>query len=707
VRRPSTLPLAVVLALVAASAAASDLIDEGRQQDDAAERLVHEVLVARLRGDAAGVERGVSAFRGLDVQRDSHGLAATGLTDQVRFLAASVHVTPEARRQALEDLLEDEPDAELETQLEHCLEDDDEIAAEHLLTDDRHNRRAHLVNEAVRPLGVFSGAAFLAAINPILLAGSAADSLATTAVNLWRYDELSTREREALARYYRLVLREPGRHDAEVAEAVREISEKRAKVFCEDTLEIVKTARDDGDLPRARYHVRRAAELPGCAEDAAEEQAEVDDAAATASALDEAARWPVDDVPGPASGAAREAHTALARAAALGDPAAMRVAAERYLALDDDDELAPSAKLATAVALARERHDAAARDALADLAGDDSAVGEHVEALVERPEWDRLDSLSSAENRHTRDVAQYVLLGGTLNHKTAIQAGTQFATSGVQAAQSLGIANAIGIVTRAWSAWRRDPASNQQIIDEGERYLARQPNGADASDVRVRLAKAYERDKNYRRALLHYRSSNNPDPDRIADLEDELADSLLEDATTKGEPDRMVLTAITREYPKSDAAEQAEELLDELPQDDELPLERELLVAHPEVLGPAGFDLEPRLFDGDVDNGELADEGVTLGPGTLRLSLEPEDGDDDVERTETRVLDSESYARAVAAAKTALYDKGLRGDEAEGVSRLERLIPVYIHGAIGESGLSVAPAIKQRPYRSPDRRLYE
>jgi len=704
--RRAFLLLVCALGTAVARPAAADLVDDARERDDAAETMVHDVLAARLAGDRDGVERGVAAFQQLDDARDARDQAPTGLTDQVRFLAASVYVTPEARRQAIERLLEDDPDEALEPQLEHCLESDDRIAAERLLTDDRHNRRAHLVNEAVRPLGVFSGAAFLAAINPILLAGSAADSLATTAVNLWRYDDLSTREREALARYRRLVAREPGLHDEEVADAVRDISEKRAEALCEDTLEIVKEAREGDDLPRARYHVARAAELPGCQDDAAKEQRRVDEAVATATRLDESARWPVDDVPPPPSGAAADAHTALARAAALGDPAAMRIAAERYLAIDDDGALAPSARYAAAVALARERRTTEARDAFADLAGDDSAVGEHVEALVERPEWDRLDSMSSAESKHTRDVAQYVLLGGSLNHKTAIQAATQFGSSGIQAAQALGITNAIGVVTRAWSAWRRDPASNQQIIDEGERFLARQPTGPEASDVRVRLAKAYERDRNYRRALLHYQSSDHPDPERIADLQDEVADSLLEDAT-RGDPDRIVLTAITREFPKSDAAEKAQELLDALPGDDELPLDREILLAHPEVLGPGGFDLDPRLFDGNVDNGELAEKGVTLGPGTLRLSLEPGDGDDDEERFETRLLDSESYARAVAAAKTTLYDKGLQRDQAEGVSKLERLIPVYIHGAIGENGLSVAPAIKQRPYRSPDRRLYE
>lgn len=699
--------LLCLLGTVTADSARADLIADAREQDGAAEMQVHDVLVARLRGDEAGVQRGVDAFRALDLMRESQDLAPTGLTDQMRFLAASTHATPDGRRRALEALIDDEPDKELEAQLDHCLAQDDAIAAERLLTDDRHNRRANLVNEAVRPLGVFSGAAFLAAINPILLAGSAADSLATTAVNLWRYDELSTREREALARYRLLVLREPGRHDAEVAEAVRKISEKRAEALCEDTIEIVKAARKGGDFAQAEYHVVRAAELPGCEEDAADEREELDEVVATTTRLEEARRWPVDDVPSPPSGAARDAHAALARAAALGDTAAMRVAAERYLAIDEDGDLAPSAKLVNAIALHRELRTIEAREALQDLAGDDSAVGEHVEALVESPEYDRLDSLSSAENKHTRDVAQYVLVGGQLNHRTAIQAATQFGTSGIQAAQSLGITNAIGIVTRAWGAWRRDPASNQKIIDEGERYLAREPNGAEASDVRVRLAKAYERNRNFRRALLHYESSDDPDPDRIADLKDEIADSLLEDAT-RGEPDRMLLTAITQEYPDSDAAEKAKELLEELPQDHELPLDRELLMAHPEILGPAGFDLDPRLFDGNLDNGELADKGVTLSPGALSLALEPKDGaDDDGVRTETRPLDSESYARVVAAAKTTLYDKGLQRDEGEGISKLERLIPIYLHGAIGQSGFSLAPAIKQRAYRSPDRHLYE
>src|SRR5207249_4904564 len=106
---------------------------------------------------------------------------------------------------------------------------DDAEAADRLLADDRHNRRAAVVNDAVRPLGIFSGAAVLAALNPFLLAGSAIDSVVTTAVNLWQYNRLSTPEREALARYGTLLEREPHTRDApEISRAIRRLGAKRA-----------------------------------------------------------------------------------------------------------------------------------------------------------------------------------------------------------------------------------------------------------------------------------------------------------------------------------------------------------------------------------------------------------------------------------------------------------------------------------------------
>src|SRR3989454_5584714 len=168
--------------------------------------------------------------------------------------------------------------------------------------DDRHNRRAAVLNDAVRPLGIFSGGALLAALNPFLLAGSAADSLISTAVNLWHYDRLSAPEREALARYRTLLEREPHTRDApEIAHAIRRLGTKRAAALCKDTLELAQKALDTDDLDHAAFYAHAADRIDGCADAAARPLARVNQARARRAAREEAGRWPIDDPPQPHS----------------------------------------------------------------------------------------------------------------------------------------------------------------------------------------------------------------------------------------------------------------------------------------------------------------------------------------------------------------------------------------------------------------------
>jgi tetratricopeptide (TPR) repeat protein len=233
--------------------------------------------------------------------------------------------------------------------------------------------------------------------------------------------------------------------------------------------------------------------------------------------------------------------------------------------------------------------------------------------MLETPRFRRLDGMTSAERRHARDVAQYVLVGGKMDGRTALYTGTQLAAQGAQAAQSLGIFNVIGMLTRAWGAWRRDPASNQKIIDEGEQFLATDPDPKDASEAHARLSEAYERAGVYDRALMHYRAVSSPELKRISALEEKVAEKLLENAKKDGgEP--ALLNAIVRHYPTTEAAEEARKALDAMPKAGEIKLSREVLLAHPSLLGPTALDIGPTLLDGKDANGELADAGVTLGP---------------------------------------------------------------------------------------------
>jgi hypothetical protein len=312
--------------------------------------------------------------------------------------------------------------------------------------------------------------------------------------------------------------------------------------------------------------------------------------------------------------------------------------------------------------------------------------------------------MTSAERRHARDVAQYVLVGGHMDGRTALYTGTQLAAQGAQAAQSLGVFNVIGMLTRAWGAWRRDPASNQKIIDEGEQFLATEPDGKEASEAHARLSEAYERAGVYDRALMHYRAVTSPELKRITALEEKVAEKLLDNAKKDGgEP--ALLSAIVRHYPTTDAADEARKALEGMPKAGEVKLSRDVLLAHPSLLGPGALDIGPALLDGKDANGELADAGITLGPQSMTFKVRDKSG---AEHTETRPVTRERYTEARAAAEDALYATALATDPNAGeVGRFEKYVPFFITGSVEEDGVVVAPGVKLRKSQSEDRPLYE
>ncbi len=690
------------LLLAATAGHADDLLAEAARADVTLEARVHAALVRALDGDPRGAVRDLEA---LDRARAAQGHRPSGLTDNVRLLAAGMEPRRDVRRVALKDLLDADPDPVVERIARHALDEDDAAAGNRLLADDRHNRRANLVNDAVRPLGVFSGTVFLAALNPFLLAGSAVDSVATTAVNLWNYNRLSAREREALVRYRTLIERDARTGDApEIVAEVQALGAKRAATLCKETVSSGTRALEDGDLDAARFYLTRAQRLPDCAERVTKPQERLAEALATRAAAEEAALWPADEPILPAGSLEADDYEALARATVLGEPAAMMAAAQRFQRSHPDSGLSPGARLVVAAARDLDGRRAEARAALEDLADDESCVGQVAAGILAGPDFGQLDALAAAERRHTREVVKYVLLGGA-DGRSALYTAAQLGASGAQAAQSLGIVNVLGIATRAWQAWRKDPVSNQEIIDRGEELLARHPQGSEANEVHHRLADAYERGGNYERALMHHRATAQPDPERIAELQGKLAGKLLEDAK-RSPAAPLLLAAIARDFKGTDAAEEAEKTLKEHPPPEGIVLERKLLRDHPGLLGPTALDLEPTLLDGDEHNGELDDRGIILADRELRLTLRANGSAG--ERVETRALDEAHYVRARAAAEETLYSKLLtEGGKDPEVGRFERYIPVYLAGSIGEDGLSVAPGIKTRPYRSTDRALYE
>lgn len=705
-RRAAPLLVLLVTALTGVARAA-DLLAEASAAQAAVEERIRLVLAHGLGGEAAAVDADLADLERLDRERRQADLPRTGLSDDLRYLAAGLAFTRDARRARLEALLDGDPDPVVRRLAEHRLEADDAAAAEQLLADDRHNRRAALLNDAVRPFGTFSGALLAAAVNPILLAGSAVDSVVTTAVNLWNWNRLSTPEREALARYATALAREPRTQDApEIARAVRRLGVRRAEALCRESLDRVEKALDTGDLDHALYYARSAIRIEGCEERGAEPLAEATAARRRHLAAEDAARWPADDPPRPENDAEARDYEALLVATALADPGAMIEAASRFRARHPESAYAASAAYSLAVARDLAGHRAEAQAALREAAADDdTSAGRRAAAVLASADFDRLGALTDAERRHTRDTARFVLLGSGVNGRTALYTATQLGAEGVQGAGTLGIVNVIGVLTRAWQAWRKDPISNQAIIDRGEELLEREPGSPDAPEVHERLAGAYERAGAWGRALMHLKAVPERDEKRIAKVEEKLAERLLEDAERSGN-NPVLLETVAQRFSTTEAADTARaRLAERRPGSGELALDRELLLARPALLGASALDLDPRLLDGDEGNGELADAGLALvPPSELRLQLVSRD---DEPRVETRTLGAQEFARARAAAQEALYDQVLMAERRDpDTGRFERYIPFFIQGTIGDS-VAVYPGVKYRRYRSEDRALYE
>jgi len=695
-----------LLALVAlpAGARAEDLLAEAASPDAALEERVRLIAVHRLAGDPDLLAADVADLEARDETRRDAGLPRTGLADDARYLAAGVAPTRDAQREALHAVLKAHPDPLVRRLAEHQLEVDDAATADRLLTDDRHNRRAAVLNDAVRPLGIFSGGAFLAALNPFLLAGSAADSLITTAVNLWHYDRLSTPEREALARYQTLLEREPRTRDApEITHAIRQLGTKRAAALCDDTRRLAELALDADDLDHAAFYAHAAERIDGCADEATQPLAKVNEARARRVAREEAARWPVDEPPQPTSIGELGDYRDLLVATALADPGTMIQTASRFRERHGDSPFAPSALYTIAVARDLAGHRDAGRAALEELARDGSGAGRRAAAVLASADYSALDAIRAAERRHARDTAHYVFLGGHADGRNALYTATQFGAEGARAAESFGIFNVIGVLTRAWQAWRHDPASNQTIIERGESFLAREPHSPDAPGVHARLADAYERAGNFDHALLHLRATPDPDPKRVERLEDKMADKLLADAEHGG-GDPILLSGIIRHFGATTAADKARKRLRERPASDERVVGRDVLEANPALL--AAFALDPTLLDGDHDNGELADAGVTLSPGQMRLTLY--NTGQAGQHIETRSLDADAYERARAAAEEALYARLLTAERRDPESgRFERYIPFFLQGSVDDGGVYVYPGVKMRRYNTDDPKLFE
>jgi tetratricopeptide (TPR) repeat protein len=389
------------------------------------------------------------------------------------------------------------------------------------------------------------------------------------------------------------------------------------------------------------------------------------------------------------------------------DAAAIRGAAAALAARAPNEGLEDEARYAFSVAADLDGDHEEALLQARDLARNESTnMGRRAALYLDNPEADRFKTLREAVRQHRRQRLRYVFLGKRPSLPGTLRSAARTGLGGLQAAQTLGVFNVVGVLTRAIGNWRSDPIPNDAIVAAGEDFVAREPNSPNVSAVRHMLAAAYEREGQYERALFHVERAAEPDRDRIHDLTEKAAERTrrMAEATPSPTQRRILFAMIGRQYPDTRAATKAEEALQRLGTGDgDAPtLSAGTLRADAALSDRLGLPAAWR--DGQPANGEIGGAGLRLvSPDRAVLTLDTPDGP--VEQP--IVLDEQRTATLGAALDEAAYR------EAEQRSRRDRtaaplahLIPFYLQGTVGESGIAVFPGIKPREHTTENRDLY-
>jgi len=240
---------------------------------------------------------------------------------------------------------------------------------------------------------------------------------------------------------------------------------------------------------------------------------------------------------------------------------------------------------------------------------------QRAKALLESPEYNLLASFQDAQTDRKVESVKYVLLGEDLLKKNILYAAGTMAAAGPAGAATLGTVNAILVGNNLVQVLTNNPISAQPIIDAGVAYVRTHPNSDNASEVYKVLADAYEERGAYDKAISYHELAGTPKT-KIAQIKEKAANALLAAAgkTRDREARQYYLTSVIDEFPESPAAGDATKKLAELVKDENqgLRMSKQFLKEHPEIYGSGGLNLKASLFDGNVQNMELADRGVNL-----------------------------------------------------------------------------------------------
>ena len=599
----------------------------------------------------------LAAIQEHDAGLEAQGERPSGLSDNGLDLLNSLDGTssyPERAQQLLE---RRDIDPVLRRRLERYLESQPLRVAERRLREDRVRKVGSIFNQLVAPVSRF----FVGGAVPTIESGRAAIA---SLLLMHSFPEATTQERQALRAYQEFLERNPDAPESErVAKEIARYERKLHRQLHGQALEAAERAMKAGHPDATLAHLDRADRLVPDDRRAASlrvrakrEQERRDVAIQRSLGAREVVGIPLDP-----ETAAEFEQLALAVLEAPPDQVARHAAAweDRH----NGGPLWDEARFLQAYwHLAHNEEDEFFR-AMKEVAGLDprrSTMARHARWLINDPEQNPHAFYRAARRADRKQRASWILLGKHARGPT--RRGLPWPLEWILSLPGFAT-SLVTMPVRLLQYPGARPRFGGGVLYAGRRYLARFPEGQHAEEVHRELEGLYAIREHWSQALKHHRARANPDPKRVATYRERIAERTLDAAELHRRLDvrAAIYRSVLNEYSDTPQAERARSELKELvlnasPQ--RIRLSKEFLREYPELWAPGALGLRPELLDGEEENGEMADEGITLlGRTWVRISLV---GKEPVVEEVPR----EDFARFIAALEEVSYRR-LVTDERE------------------------------------------
>lgn len=575
---------------------------------DEVDKRARDMLIDTLTNREGALAQHLQFFQAEDARLQKQHGTSTGLTALAQDLVNNTIEDRERYIEAQKQALKNAATPERKKYLEAIINNDDLNQSDQLMRQSSTNFWGGLANRllsSVDLVGVASG-------NYI---GAVAETTVSQLYALMDRD-MAVEERRALARDLDHLKRFPDDpRNAAIRKQVDTLDKKKKAALTRKQIDSAKEAVAKGDFEKALFHLDMVALIDPRSRAADDLRQQVTQ---SLREIDEArAKSLAARAEGPASDEQHSDVRGLLEALTLRDSNHLqRVAIDtekKYLG----KPLADAARDSEAVALEMKGWREAAKKAVEQMANSSTnpKVKQRAAALLQSPEYNLLTPFRDARTERQIQSAKYVLLGEDFLRKNLLFAAGAAAGAGPAAAMAVGMANALMVTNNLYQVMTQNPVSAQPVIDAGVAYVRNHPNSENAAEVYKVLADAYEDRGMLDQAISYHELAGSP-KDKIAALKEKAAKALLNAATksTDRGAREYYLTTVIDQHPDTPAAADATKRLAEMAKDENqgFRMSKKFLIENPELYGPRGLGLKASLFDGNPNNMEIAERGVTL-----------------------------------------------------------------------------------------------